>query len=290
MSFLRYLPPDADESPWGITPTAGGEYTALPNEPYPNRRELHPDTHWFLWEDGRVFQEMALLLIRNGEGVFESSAAGTLEIRHGTLFFLHPGVWHRYRPHPEMGYEEAWVTFRGEYAEKLVQEYFPPNAPLIYLPDPEEIHQLIADLHRVMQKGLFRHNRLVAKARLLEIIAQAQQQISFDPAPNSLDQRIEKACKYLLGCPNEVEWEQLAQRTGLSLSHFRRKFREKTGYSPHDYWCHVRMNRIKQQLLTTESTLEELAERFNFHDPAHLSKTFKKLAGVSPSQYRKQLS
>lgn len=288
MSFLRYFPADPRPTPWGVKITGGGDKSTGPYEPYPSGREHHPEQYWFEWHDGRVLAEMAFILIRNGEGEFESSSAGKVALRHGTLVFLHPGVWHRYRPAPAVGYDEIWATFTGDYVRGLIFEYFPPERPVVQLFDIDELYRLVLDLHRLIGKGFFQNNRTIAIVRLLEIVARARQDSDLvDPGFRLIEKRLEKTCGHLLTCPPEVEWRALALRAGMSLSHFRRKFRELTGYSPHDYWLHVRIKHIKEELRASDATLEALAERYNFHDAAHLSKTFSRISGMSPGKYRK---
>ena len=63
--------------------------------------------------------------------------------------------------------------------------------------------------------------------------------------------------------------QQIAQKTAISLIH------EKL------------IDEAKRYLLNTEYSVSEVAYLFNFNDPAHFTKLFKKYVGVSPSEFRK---
>ena len=45
---------------------------------------------------------------------------------------------------------------------------------------------------------------------------------------------------------------------------------------------------IELQLKTTDSTVQEVAYRFGFSSQAHFTKFFKKIKGMSPTQFRRQ--
>ena len=51
-----------------------------------------------------------------------------------------------------------------------------------------------------------------------------------------------------------------------------------------DYLIHE----IEVQLKSTDSTVQEIAYRFGFSSQAHFTKFFKKLKGVSPTEFRKR--
>jgi len=51
-----------------------------------------------------------------------------------------------------------------------------------------------------------------------------------------------------------------------------------------DYLIHE----IELQLKSTDNTVQEIAYKFGFSSQAHFTKFFKKLKGVSPSQFRKK--
>lgn len=79
---------------------------------------------------------------------------------------------------------------------------------------------------------------------------------------------------------------QLARMAGLSVSQFERRFREICGTSPRQYLLRVRVDAAARQLIGTELTVSEIALECGFHDHAHLSRSFRKVMKLSPSEYR----
>ena len=98
--------------------TGAGIATVLPGEEYPQKG--HPTLYDFRWDRGRTLPEFAINFISEGGGEFESRETGEMPIGPGSLFLLAPGVWHRYRPHPQSGWTERWFNFSGEIAHCLI--------------------------------------------------------------------------------------------------------------------------------------------------------------------------
>jgi AraC-like DNA-binding protein len=74
----------------------------------------------------------------------------------------------------------------------------------------------------------------------------------------------------------------------LSRRVLEKRFRRKLGHSVHQEIDRVRVDEVARVLLQTQMSISEVAEAFSFADATHLSRFFRKKAGMSPSQYRKQ--
>jgi AraC family transcriptional regulator len=81
--------------------------------------------------------------------------------------------------------------------------------------------------------------------------------------------------------------EQMAAVARLSPYHFARQFKAATGLPPHQYVIARRVERAKQLLQAgTDLSLAEVAARAGFSDQSQFSQHFKRLAGVTPGQFR----
>jgi AraC family transcriptional regulator len=80
---------------------------------------------------------------------------------------------------------------------------------------------------------------------------------------------------------------EIAAVTGLNPYHFARQFKAATGLPPHQYVITRRVERAKHLLRGgTDSSLAEVATRAGFYDQSQFSHHFKRLVGVTPSQFR----
>jgi transcriptional regulator GlxA family with amidase domain len=71
------------------------------------------------------------------------------------------------------------------------------------------------------------------------------------------------------------------------VSQFERRFRNAFGTSPRQYLLRIRVETAARMLADTDRTVSEIGLQCGFHDHAHLSRSFKKLMQVTPTQHRK---
>lgn len=78
----------------------------------------------------------------------------------------------------------------------------------------------------------------------------------------------------------------LAQRAGLSVSHFSAEFRTHFGFSPVDYVIRLRLNRAALLLRDRDLNVTQIGRAVGYPDLFHFSKAFKNHFGKSPTGYR----
>jgi AraC family transcriptional regulator len=81
----------------------------------------------------------------------------------------------------------------------------------------------------------------------------------------------------------------LAAAAGLSRMHFAAQFRAATGYRPHEYLLHQRIEHAKAMLSSLEMPLVEVALSVGFRAQAHFSTVFKRLTGETPGRWRRSV-
>jgi AraC family transcriptional regulator len=84
----------------------------------------------------------------------------------------------------------------------------------------------------------------------------------------------------------DLSLSTLASAVNLSPYYFARLFKDSTGLSPHQYIIHLRIERAKILLSTTNWSLTSIAHTVGFASESHLAMHFKRLTGVTPKSYR----
>jgi AraC-like DNA-binding protein len=79
----------------------------------------------------------------------------------------------------------------------------------------------------------------------------------------------------------------LAAIARLSPFHFNVAFRNSVGDSPHEYVIRRRMEWAQGLMLSTESSLSEIAAECGLADQAHLTRLFRRVVGESPAAWRR---
>jgi len=84
--------------------------------------------------------------------------------------------------------------------------------------------------------------------------------------------------------------DALAAVAGLSAFHFARMFKDSTGKSPHQYVLHRRVERAKERLHGTRTSLSALSAELGFSHQSHFTNVFRRLVGATPGAYRRALA
>jgi AraC-like DNA-binding protein len=85
---------------------------------------------------------------------------------------------------------------------------------------------------------------------------------------------------------SHLSLQDLASASGLSSRQLCRIFRTETGSSPHAYIMRCRVERACALIANCKLCLAEIASICGFSDQAHMTVTFRKLLGSSPSEFR----
>ncbi len=83
--------------------------------------------------------------------------------------------------------------------------------------------------------------------------------------------------------------DRLARIAGLSPATFHRLFRKYTHHAPVEYLRRVRIRQAQQLILSTDHSVKEIAVQVGYDDPFVFSRLFKRLCGVSPSEYQQTI-
>jgi len=78
----------------------------------------------------------------------------------------------------------------------------------------------------------------------------------------------------------------LADVAGCSVPSVHRLFRDYTNTTPGEWIAHLRIQRAKELLRTTNASVQSVGEEVGFPDPFHFSRFFKNQTSVSPREYR----
>jgi len=84
----------------------------------------------------------------------------------------------------------------------------------------------------------------------------------------------------------DVSLTEMAAKAGLEERTFLRRFRAATGLKPTEYCQHLRVGKAREMLEFTNRTVDHIAWTVGYQDPGAFRSTFKKVTGLSPSDYR----
>ena len=89
---------------------------------------------------------------------------------------------------------------------------------------------------------------------------------------------------------NHISLTEVAEHVYVSQWHLSKLLNRETGQSFFDLLGGIRVERAKEMLTSPAVRIHEAAEATGFADVAHFSKSFKKVTGMTPGEYRRQHS
>lgn len=89
---------------------------------------------------------------------------------------------------------------------------------------------------------------------------------------------------------NPLTVESMAKQVHMSKSHFQHLYKELFGVSCMQEVISERMKKARHYLRSTEMSIMHLSELCGYKSESHFMRQFKKIEGITPSQYRRRYS
>lgn len=289
-NYYKYLPTSPEDESWGLYVLNAGCNRINCHVNYPAKE--HPAHHYFNWNKGRVLNEYQIIYISRGEGFFESAKCAKTIVKEGTIMFLFPGEWHRFKPNEHTGWDEFWVGFNGEIIENIVaQKFIELQSALINIGVNENIIHLLTQIIEKTKEEKTGYQPLVSGIvlHLLGQIHSLNKQQSFEP--KDITESIIHKARIILrtDVDQDIVMEKVAEELNVSYAWFRKAFKAYTGIAPNQYLLQLKIEKAKMLLSSHPRSIKEIAFELNFESAFYFSKLFKKKTGISPELYRRNM-
>ena len=210
-------------------------------------------------------------------------------VKAGDIICLPKGVAHAYKASEATPWTIYWVHFSGDKSEDFI-DYLAINSNNYVF--PLGIHsRLTSDFESLLECRQYSYNinAFVHTASLLRQIlthiAQLQPLAKQQAAHNFDLERVHSLMQARVH--EQLELEALAETVSLSKFHFIKKYKELTGTTPINHFIHLKVERACHLLDVTTKSINEISFAVGYEDAYYFSRIFKKIMGISPSQYRR---
>ena len=125
---------------------------------------------------------------------------------------------------------------------------------------------------------------MIACYRLIELLLKftCKKPVVFNPIASLLD--------YLRKhCSEQISVADMAERMHMSQSNLYPLFKKHTGFTPIGYLNDYRLAAASALLLSSDKTLDQIAEETGFYDVSYFSRLFLKKYKMPPGRYRRQM-
>lgn len=124
------------------------------------------------------------------------------------------------------------------------------------------------------------------------LITLVARNISHDYADKSTDNMAMKIISYIhqnIYDPVRLKAEHIATHFNISLNYIGEYFKKQAGENLQQYIINYKLSLVEARLQHSGMRLNEIADELGFTDESHLTKTFKKYKGITPTQFRKSM-
>jgi len=219
-----------------------------------------------------------------GRGELDYAGARHVLLPGSTMVLSFPHA-NRYWLDRGQTWEYFWIGANGREALRLVRTIIDLKGPVV-TPAAGAVDRMAAACLKLMRSPELLSGEASAAA-YEATMALHDGLFGAAPATPSLAPPIARAQSFItehLGEPLGVD--RLARVAGLSRAHFVRRFASESGQSPSDFVSAARMERATRLLIATDQPVAAIATATGFANGNYFAKAFRRLNGISPSDYR----
>lgn len=235
-----------------------------------------------------------LIYCTEGEGWYTIDGE-TYPVKRNQYIIIPPGIPYSFGAAAQDPWTIYWVHFMG----KLSKEFLPASPiPATILPGEysrlQDRIQLFEEIYSCFSMGYIKEYMIYSSMCLYMFLASFLylDQYRYINLPNHKEYPFASRVIHYMNehVERNLTLDQLAAYFKYSPSHFSMLFQKETGVSPISYFIRLKIQKACQYIVLTSLKLNEISTKLGFEEPAYFSRTFTKVMGISPSEYRSRES
>jgi AraC-like DNA-binding protein/mannose-6-phosphate isomerase-like protein (cupin superfamily) len=211
------------------------------------------------------------------------------QITSGDFIIIPIKTAHSYEADEKNPWTIYWVHFKGSTSDAILSLLEKQTGSYKgFVRSNEIILSLFNEMYNQLARGYGTDNLMYTNMCLWHFLTTFIYNSKYHPsAPLSHKDPIDVAIDFLSkNVEKPLTLEEIARKINLSPSHFSFTFKKKTGFSPIEYFNHLKVQKACQYLLFTTLRIKEIAQELGIEDPYYFSRLFTKIMGTSPNEYR----
>ena len=270
-------------SAWGedlvVENTLGNTYLEVimagVTHPNPSYRIIHNVSNQFPY-DYYVFEYVV-----NGTGHIETPEE-KYTVSGGDFYFLNKLRYHIYYADPDDPYEKIFIVLQGSFVDFLVSSYGLNDS--VYITKCNLNSLMVHIINLLNREGPINYDKLATA--ILEMFQQV-----FPPPYQSkpTTSRVPEMIKNYIDAhiTEKITLEDISNNLYISKSHIERAFKNEYNQTPLAYCAEQKIAQVASMLVTTNYSLSQIAQQLGFTDVKYMSKSFKKIKGKTPMEYKR---
>lgn len=211
----------------------------------------------------------------------------------GHMVLYRPKEPQKYEYYGEDQTEVYWVHFTGGNVKNILRSYgLTDDKRVFYCGSGLDYQTLFRTMINELQMCKVNYAEMLEMyLRQIFIMLQRYFLNSLKTDNAHVVEEINKATLYFNEHYSEdISIDEYAQNNHVSVSWFIRNFKQCTGSTPMQYILSKRIYNAEILLHDSTYNVTEIAEIVGYDNPLYFSRIFKKVKGISPSEYRKNIN
>ena len=227
-----------------------------------------------------------LLYIKEGCGHFTVNNE-EITVTEKSAIIFHPFEPQIYRylkaEHPKA----YWLHIGGPLMEKLLKEFGIYEERIFNITDDSKlISSILHTISEMTEKNVgFKEMAIAYSIQAFANVSRNRTLLPHNAKENAVNQAILRIRREFTEDTPNTEY---AAEANMSLAHFLRLFKEKTGMAPHKFKLQLRIAAAKDMLINTNYKVNDIAQSVGFSDPLCFCRYFLKITGDTPSSFRRK--
>jgi len=233
-----------------------------------------------------------LIYCVDGKGTVNINSL-TYDIVPGDFIIIPHSIKHFYETDDTSPWTIYWCHFKGLQSDAIVAQIFSKEQSYRYSVEfVDDRINLFDKLYNFLEQGYSTENLTYVNLLFLQYLCSFAFRDRFYAIRPEI--HTEPAEKSILFMQNNLDkglsLSELAASVNLSVSHYTFLFKRKTGFSPIEYFNHLKIQKACQYLQFTDLRIREIAFKVGIHDQFYFSRLFNRTMGFGPKEYRKNRS
>lgn len=229
-------------------------------------------------------------IVLSGSGMLEYCGR-PLPLHTGDCVFLDCRQPYFHRSSEEL-WKLKWAHFYGPNMNSIYDKYIERGGQVCFHPENLDPYiQLLDELYRLAASSEYiRDMRIFEKlTTLLTLLMEENWRPENGKAAVSKKQDLQEVKNYLeQHFAEKVTLDELAKAFYINKFYLTRIFKEQFGMSINSYLCRLRITQAKKLLRFTDLPIEKIGPECGIPDANYFSRTFKKVEGMTPGEYRRR--
>ncbi len=247
--------------------------------------QICDDTHY--WGPG-IRDYYLIHYVVKGSGLFKIGE-NSYNLKQGDVFFIEPGFLTYYESGKDDPWEYVWIGFNGTKAEHYISQIYNENiSPIFTYNGENDLEKCIKEMlsYSYEQNG----RDIILQSYLYKFIYLLINNIKNSnktPKDDICREYVEAATVYISNnYSDEITISNIANYVNITRGYLYRLFKKYLDSSPQKFLIDFRMERACQLLRNTNFFIGDIARSVGYRDVLLFSKIFKKVNGVTPTDFR----